>query len=152
MSKLVPLKSSDFFPLINMVFANGQTARITVTGQSMFPFLREGVDSVELSPVDYQGIFKGDIVLVQRDNGEYVLHRVIRKCFDVFYILGDGQIIIEGPIRSRRLLAKVKTVWRHERKIDCSRRTWRFLSQVWVYAFPFRRVFIKMHTLLKRIV
>ena len=152
MCKVVFLKSSDLFTFINKVLTKGQTARITVTGQSMYPFLRDCQDSVGLASETYQNILRGDIVLIRRDNGEYVLHRVIRKCTDTFYIIGDGQVRVEGPLKSSQLIAKVRTVWRGEHEIDCTGALWKLLSHIWLYCLPLRRIKIKTKSLLKKII
>jgi len=77
--QVLKVKSSAIFPVITELLDSGQTARITVTGNSMYPFLRAGRDSVELSKASFQEINRGDIVLIKRTNGIYILHRVIKK-------------------------------------------------------------------------
>lgn len=143
------VKSKEFFPVINEILANNQSARITIIGNSMYPFLREYHDSVELSSVDFKVVRKGDIVLVLRDSGEYVLHRVIKKQEDSFYIAGDSQISIEGPIRPNQLLAKVKKVWRYNKEIKCSGIVWRLISRLWLFCYPFRYVLIRTYNYLR---
>ncbi len=149
MPKMITVKSKEFFPLIHAVMANGQTARITITGRSMYPFLREHLDSVELAHADFTAIKRGDIVLIVRDNDEYVLHRVVRKKKDSFYLVGDGQVSVEGPIRPDQLLARVKKIWRGGREVNSSSVAWCCTSHLWLYCLLFRRVAFKMHSVMK---
>ena len=152
MYKIVSLKSTDLFAFINKILTKGQTARITVTGQSMYPFLRDCKDSVELVPEAFQNILRGDIVLVRRLNGEYVLHRVIRKHAETFFIIGDGQVTVEGPVKSNQLIAKVRTVWRRDYQIDCSGLLWKLLSNIWFSCLPLRRLNLKSKNYFKKII
>ena len=70
---------------------------------SMYPFLREDKDKVELAMTSFSCIKKGDVVLIKRESGEYVLHRVLKKSMDHFYIVGDAQQWIEGPLLPEQL-------------------------------------------------
>lgn len=151
MYKVVSLRSTDLFTFINRILSNGHTARITVTGQSMLPFLRDCEDSVGLVSEAYQSICKGDIVLVLRDNGDYILHRVIKKYTETFYIIGDGQVTVEGPLKPNQLIAKVCTVWRRNHRIDCSGMLWVLLSKIWLNSLPLRRITVKTKILMTAI-
>jgi hypothetical protein len=135
--------------MIKEILDNGNGVRITVTGSSMYPFLREKIDSVELFPGSFNCIHIGDIVMIQRDSGEYVMHRVIKKKKDCFYIVGDAQLWVEGPIRQEQLTAVVNAIWRKNKKIKCSNTLWRVLSFMWLCMFPFRKVLFKVYRLLR---
>lgn len=131
-------KSSEIFPIIREILdANGSVC-IAVTGTSMYPFLRENIDSVVFKKTCIAEVKRADIVLIIRENGEYVLHRIVRKRQDAFYIMGDNQQWIEGPLKPDQLVAVVSSVWRHYKKINCSNNIWRFLSSVWLYIIPLR--------------
>ncbi len=143
------IKSENIFPVINEILDSGNGVRITVTGNSMYPFLREKIDSVEMFPESFNSIGVGDIVMIQRDNGEYVMHRVLNKKRNCFYILGDSQLWVEGPIIPEQLTAVVKTIWRKNKKIKCSNILLSVLSIIWLYLFPFRKVIFKVYRLLR---
>lgn len=137
--------------MINEILDNGMGARITVTGNSMRPFLYENIDSVELQQSSFKSICKGDIVIILRDNGEYVMHRVLKKHKDCFYIVGDAQWWVEGPIRPNQITAVVKTIWRDNKKIKCSSFYWRSLSLIWLWMLPFRKILFKAYSLIRKI-
>ena len=67
----------ELVPLIREVLSNGQSVRFSPKGTSMLPMLRQGIDSVVLSPVTCR-LKKYDIPLYQRDDGSYILHRIIK--------------------------------------------------------------------------
>ena len=73
------LPSRELMPIVRAALERGQRVRMTVTGGSMFPFLRDG-DVVELEPA--LTLRLGDMVLVQTDSSDvierYVLHRIVR--------------------------------------------------------------------------
>lgn len=150
MQKLKPVKSEIIFPVIQEILDKGTSARITVTGMSMYPFLRENIDSVELSSAKCLDIRRGDIVMVLRDSNQYVMHRVIKVEKDCFYIVGDAQQSIEGPLNYNQIIAKITAVWRKDKKIDCFNAWWNFLSNFWMILLPFRGVIIKSYRILRR--
>lgn len=146
MKEIKLVKSNVIFPIIKELLSKGNSVRITVTGTSMYPFLRENIDSVELSPIYFKVIKRGDIVMIERDSGEYVMHRVIRKAESCFYIVGDAQQWIEGPIRIDQLIGKVSFIWRKDQKINCNKILWRLLSSLWLILLPARSRIIRLYS------
>lgn len=152
MCEVRSVKADRVFPAAIELMDNNIRVRITVTGRSMYPFLRENLDSVELKRTDYSEIKRGDIVLILRDNGMYVLHRVLRKEREYFFMVGDAQQWIEGPLNPEQLIAKVTSVWRGNKCITCSTLSWRFLSQLWLCMLPLRYFIIKNFGRLRRLI
>lgn len=145
MSRVELIKSDKIFPAIQEYLKEGRRVRLSVTGTSMCPFLMEKRDSVELSYAEFYEIKKGDIVVILRKNGQYILHRVINKTEKCFYIAGDAQQEIEGPLYPRQLIAVVTSVWRKKKHIQCSNLCWKVLSGVWIKVLPFRYTIMKIH-------
>lgn len=139
------VKSHILFPFVTELFERGQSVKFAVTGMSMFPFLREGIDSVEAIKADFNSIKYGDIVLILRNNEDrYIMHRVIEKEVDCFFIVGDAQTIIEGPIYPEQIIAFVSAIWRDDKRIECSDKKLRFLTILWLKLRPFRGVILKI--------
>ena len=132
------IKSNEIFPVIQELLKDGKTVRLPVTGTSMHPFLMEDRDSVELSTSLFSEVKSGNIVLILRKNGQYILHRVITKTDNCFYIVGDAQQEIEGPLYPNQLIAVVTSVWKKKKHIQCSNLWWKTLSYVWLKLRPFR--------------
>ena len=76
-------------PLIKERLAAGQSVRFSPKGTSMLPMLRQGIDSVVLSPLPKR-LGKYDLPLYQRDNGQFVLHRIV-AAEDSYTCIGDNQ-------------------------------------------------------------
>lgn len=89
---------------------------LVISGNSMTPFLVHQRDTVYLSKVDSQ-LKCGDMVLYQRDNGRYILHRILRVNGDFYTMIGDAQIHPEPEIRKDQVRAVVTAVRR--KKVLC---------------------------------
>jgi len=145
------VKAAELFGLTSEILEHGGRAWITVTGMSMYPFLREGKDCVELAKTSFSGIKKGDIVLIKRMDGAFVLHRVCRKEKDCFYMVGDAQQWIEGPLAPDQLQAKVTKIKRNDRIIDCNNPILKACVSVWMLVIPLRYKIFRIARVSKRI-
>ncbi len=139
MRELIKVKAAELFGFVDEMLKQGERVWITVTGMSMYPFLREGRDSVELSDVSYDDVKKGDIVLIRRETGQYVLHRLLKKEKDHFYIIGDAQQWVEGPLEPAQLLAYVTRIKRGNRIISCSNILLKSAVCIWLSIVPLRK-------------
>lgn len=145
------IKAAELFSLTDEIIAKGGRAWITVTGNSMYPFLKEGRDSVELSKATFEKIKKGDIVLIRRITGVFVLHRVFKKGQDCFYMIGDAQQWVEGPLKPEQLHAVVTRIKRKGRVIDCSNPLLKVCVALWMMVIPFRSQIFQVARAFKRL-
>ena len=84
--------TQEYMEMIRALLEDGQEVSMIVTGNSMRPFLKHGRDKICMKKTDRK-LRKGDIVFYRRENGQYVMHRIL-KCGDQSYtLLGDGQIV-----------------------------------------------------------
>lgn len=150
MSKVKSIKSEELFPAICELLQNNQRVRITVTGDSMMPFLREDTDSVELSAVSFEDLRLGQILLIKRTCGKYILHRLVYKKKDCFYIAGDAQSWVEGPLYPGQLIAVVSNIWRGDRLVSQSSIFHHLLSCLWWLRLPIRYVLLKIYRFLRQ--
>ena len=123
-------------PLLSLL---GETSAVplVVSGSSMTPFLAPGRDAVYLSAIS-EPLRRGDIVLYRRDNGRYVLHRVLRVSEDFYTMLGDAQTIPEQGIRRDQILAIVCAVRRKGKMLRKGDFWWFFFRRVWICLVPLR--------------
>ncbi len=125
----------DIIPLLE----EGYSLKLTVTGNSMYPFLRHKVDEVELKSLAGQSVKKGDIILFVRNNEEYILHRVVKSVSNKrVFVCGDAQSFLEGPIENIQMIARVTKVYRNNRVISCGGTAWKALSYMWIILLPLR--------------
>ena len=63
----------------------------TNKGDSMMPLLRENRDLLVIRAIE-EPLKKNDAVLFKRDNGAYVLHRIIKVCgMGMYRVCGDNR-------------------------------------------------------------
>ena len=89
---------SEFLPLIKENLDNNGETIITITGTSMLPLLRHRRDRV-LLVAPKKRLKKLDIPLYRRDNGVFVLHRVVGVKDGNYILCGDHQHEKEYPVR-----------------------------------------------------
>lgn len=125
-------------PLIEEALAAGQTVRFSPKGTSMLPFLRQGIDQVELSPLP-EKLRKYDLPLYRRDNGQYVLHRIVRVG-ETYTCVGDNQFELEHGVRRDQMIARVTAVIRPRGTAKMTGFAHKLYCRVWHYTRPLRRV------------
>lgn len=126
--------------LVLLQLENGGKANLTVTGFSMMPLLRNLRDSVWLIPAP-EVLKPGDIALYQRDNGQYILHRVIRVTKDGYLFCGDNQAELE-PVRHDQLIALVKGFTRKGKAYSLTERRYQIYTYMCMRLFWLRKPYI----------
>lgn len=123
---------------------------IPVSGGSMVPFVAHARDTVTLSPVDdTKKLRAGDIVLFRRNDGCYVMHRIVKASANEIIACGDAQSSAERGISKNQVLAKVTGIVRKGRQYDEKSCLWRFYATVWRWFRPLRLLIFKLYGLLK---
>ena len=117
--------------------SRGGTVQLTVSGNSMYPMLRSRRDTVVLRKDE--NLRKGDLIFFRREDGSFVLHRIIRVNSDGSLImLGDAQVDrewIEGSAAVRGIVVKVL----HRGKVlTRSSFRWWFFEKIWPCVVPLR--------------
>ena len=101
---------SELVPVIKEVISSGGEFNLYTRGTSMKPTIIEGVHSVMLGAP--QDIVVGDIILYERKNGQFVLHRLVKIKPYEYFACGDNQFVIEGGISPDAVIAKVTKIQR----------------------------------------
>ena len=109
---------NDLLPFIEAAFSMGKDFQIPITGTSMLPLLVQGRDFVKIVKCERK-LEVGDVPLYRRDDGHFVLHRVVKIENDGTYTMcGDNQIILEKGITDKHIIGIVKTFIIDGREID----------------------------------
>lgn len=130
------IRLDDLMPLFREQLAAGKSVQFSPKGISMLPMLRQEKDSVVLSPVP-QKLRKYDLPLYQRDNGKYVLHRVIRAG-ETYTCMGDNQFEEETGLRHEQMIGLVTAFYRGNRRITVSDPIYWIYCRIWQYSRPAR--------------
>lgn len=125
------------------------TLPLVVSGNSMSPFLVHGRDTVHLAAPGARPLQKGDIVLYQREDGSYILHRICGVSSTVppaYSIIGDAHTVVERNVRREQIFAVVKWVDRKGKRQAPGSFWWEFFARVWVRMIPLRRPLLRAYT------
>lgn len=144
----VPMES--IAPLIRLQLENGGRSHLVVTGVSMHPTLRHGRDRVELVPPP-EVLRRGDLILYQRSNGSYILHRIVTKPRSGSFICsGDNQWEPE-EVESSQVIALVDTYIRGKKRIPVNKLSCRLYVWLWVGLFPVRKPLLRLRRAVARL-
>lgn len=125
----------SMMPLIQEALASGKSVQFSPRGISMEPMLRQGRDSVTLSPISAP-LRKYDLPLYRRENGAYVLHRVI-SAGSSYTCIGDNQFVKETGIRQEQLIGIVTAFTRKGKTYPVTHPGYRIYCRLWHYSrFP----------------
>ncbi|MDP2996856.1 MAG: S24/S26 family peptidase [Bryobacterales bacterium] len=138
-------------PLAREALCRGTHVRMTVTGTSMRPFIRDG-DTVELAALGSKAVAVGDVVLAKRADGIYFLHRVVRVEGDRFYLAGDALEHEEGPFSGASLVGCVVNVQRAAKLISLQSAHWQLAGILWIKMGPLRPYLLRWAGRIKRAV
>ncbi|MDE6148562.1 MAG: S24/S26 family peptidase [Ruminococcus sp.] len=138
-------KLSDYDDTIRFILESGGEFRMYPRGTSMLPLLVQERDSVVLKKPD-GSLKKNDIAFYLRDNGQYVLHRVI-SCTDGKYVMcGDNQLHLETSIEDRHVIGVVCSFSRNGKETSIDSASYKLYVLLW-QSFFIRRVFFKLRRL-----
>ena len=139
-----------YIGVLKELLADGKQVSLAVTGSSMEPFLTGGRDQVLLVPVK-RSLKKGDLVLFQRENGAYALHRILRVTSEGCILIGDGQQETEGPIQRERILGVAELALRNGKRISEGSFWWEFFAKIWIRMIPLRPAVRRLYGVWRRI-
>lgn len=131
---------SELYPIIQEQLESNGTVQMPITGTSMIPLLVWGRDSVELRKCE--NAQKGDIIFYRRDDGHFVLHRIIGKNENGFILCGDNQWVKEYGIEDRHIIGVVKAITRNGKNFSVDNKFYQLYSKIWTSILPLRRYFL----------
>ena len=136
------LSASEFIEILNERMSTGADTILTVTGNSMVPFLVHKRDRVVLRKF-LRNAKKGDILFYKRNDNKCVLHRVIKTDKDGIYFIGDAQDYVEGPVPYENILAECREVIRKGKTVNERSCIWWFFKYIWLNIVPVRLSIIR---------
>ena len=140
----------EYLSAMEDLIGQGETVSIPVSGFSMNPFLADKRDAV-LAKRPERDLKRGDIVLYKRRNGQYILHRIWRVNREGYYMVGDAQTEIEGPIKQDQIIGLVEKIRRKGKWIDETDFLWKLFEKIWIRILPLRPVLCKGYSVLSTV-
>ena len=136
------LPGRGLMPVIRAALERGQCVRMTVTGSSMLPFLRDS-EVVELEPIR-AALSPGDIVLAESAAEHYVIHRIVRVKGDSVWLRGDAQAHCEGPLPRQAVFGRAVTAGRNGRVRALDRGWLRLAGLAWTRTSPLGLILLQL--------
>ncbi len=146
---------AELYPVLAEALRWGGHVTLTATGVSMMPMLRHMRDTVTLRPARGDARV-GDVALYRRENGQFVLHRIVDVEENGDYVFcGDNQFTRERFVSPRQVIALMASFSRRGHVYRCDS----FLYRTYVFLLPLlrfaRRVVLaarrRLGTLLRRL-
>lgn len=145
-SRFAPLDA--LMPLFREQFDAGCNVRFSPQGTSMLPMLRQGIDSVVLSPISGH-LIKYDLPLYRRDDGHYVLHRIIESG-ETYTCMGDNEFAPEPGLRHSQMIAIVTSFRRGGRDYSVNHPGYKLYCRFWHHSRNARHFVLRLTSWLKR--
>ena len=142
--------TKEYVSMLRELTESGKEVSMLIAGNSMSPFLIHERDSICFKRPD-RTLRRGDMVFYQRPGGQYVMHRIYKVSAEGYYIVGDAQQDIEGPVKREQIFALITRVRRKGKWSAPGDFWWEFFEHVWIRMVPVRRLIIGSYTKLKRI-
>ncbi|MBR4749097.1 MAG: S24/S26 family peptidase [Abditibacteriota bacterium] len=136
------------YPVMEEYLRQGKEVTFTITGRSMAPTLRHGRDQVTVTKPSGP-LKKGDLPLYRRDNGKFILHRVVGVSGGEYMMCGDGQAACERGITDGNILAVAVGIVRNGKKIPVSSPGYRLWVSLWIGLLPVRRYLLRIIRLMR---
>ncbi|MBQ8309697.1 MAG: hypothetical protein IJX80_01630 [Clostridia bacterium] len=122
----------------------------TTVGTSMRPMLRNRRDRIVLVPVGKERLKKWDLPMYLREDGKYVLHRIIDVKDDHYVIRGDNTYMKEY-VKDEQILGYVTEFYRGNRHVSTDEKRYRRYAAFWHAIYPVRVPFHKLRMLASRV-
>lgn len=106
-------------------------------GTSMLPLIRSGKDLLVIVPSNGH-LRKYDIPLYRRDDGRYVLHRVLKVRKEDYVICGDNRYSREYGISDRHVIGVLSSIIRDGKEYPLSGWRYRLYLLLWCDFFYVR--------------
>ena len=139
------VNTREYVSALRELVGNGEEVCLPVAGWSMSPFLAHERDVICFSK-PAEDLKKGDMVFYQRGSGQYVMHRICKVKKEGYYLVGDAQQEIEGPIERERIFAVVIRVRRKGEWIGPENFWWKFFAVAWIRVIPLRRFIMRIYS------
>lgn len=140
----------EYVSVLRELVEQGREVSLIISGSSMSPFLIHERDVICFKKPDRE-LRRGDMVFYQRDSEQFVMHRILKVKPEGFYIIGDAQTEIEGPVRREQIFALITKVKRKDKWIEPGDFWWEFFAKVWLRIIPVRRVAMSLYGILYKV-
>ncbi len=123
---------NSYFAEIAVSLKEGKNVKMSVLGNSMFPFLKSG-DVIVLRPFCGERLCRWTAVFYCW-KGLYMIHRIVGKESDCYRMRGDGNLWLQEEVRENEIVGVlVKAYHSNGKCIDCLSKRWKYSAAIWHY-------------------
>lgn len=115
---------------------NGRLVYCNV-GDSMLPLIRQDKDLLVIEKPKKR-IKKYDVILYKRENGQYVLHRILAVKNGGYVLCGDNRYYREYGVQPSQILGVLTSVIREGNEIPVDKFGYKLYSHLWCDFFYIR--------------
>ena len=144
------MDSNEYIKVLRELVEEGREVSLVISGHSMTPFLVGKRDKIYFKKPD-RDLKKGDMVFYQRNTGQYVMHRIGRITSKGYYMIGDEQTRMEGPILKEQIFGLVIKAERKGKLIGPGNFWWEFFEHVWIHMILLRPVFKRLYIMMRKV-
>ena len=131
--------SNGFFVEAAEALKKGQTVKLLVGGQSMYPFIRGGMDLVEVIPFSTEDELPAWCCPFYQWEGRYMIHRYIGREDDDYLMMGDGNVARIERVKREEIIGLLRYIYPPDRtRRDCFDKRWLKKAEWW-YQLRFLR-------------
>ena len=143
------IDTKEYVSVLKEQVEEGREAVMRIAGNSMYPFLAHERDYIAFQAPDRE-LRKGDMVFFQRMDGTYVMHRICKCTPEGYYLIGDAQTQMEGPVKREQIFARITKVQRKEKWLTNGNLLWEFFEKIWIRIIPWRRKLIRLYGIFRK--
>ncbi len=142
--------TAEYLSVLRELTEEGKKVSLTISGNSMSPYLIHERDQVFFEKPKAP-LKRGDIVFYQRENGQYIMHRICKVKENGYYIVGDAQTEVEGPIAESQIFGVVTKVRRKGKLEQPGDFWWDFFEKIWIRWIPLRPGLREIYTFFRKV-
>lgn len=132
----------DLVLLAEEYLSSGKEVVISAKGNSMKPLLRDNKDRIVLTGYKPEELEIGQVVLYKRNDGSFVIHRIVDKQEDKYVMLGDFQTVIEKGVTKEQIIAVASGFIRGKNEFRESSKFYKFYVKIWGKKAVVRKAYI----------
>lgn len=118
-------------------------------GNSMWPTLKNRGQSVVVKKKEGR-LKRYDVALYVRDNGAFVLHRVMHVTDGGYVICGDSQFVLEN-VREEQVFGVMEGFYKGKKYVECTDRKYCKQVENWYKRKKLRKIRLKSFFFLQRV-
>ncbi len=128
----------EMYPIISEMLENNGRVTIGIKGVSMQPMLYNSRDKVTLVKPEFP-LKKHDIPFYRRENGQFILHRIIKAHKNGCYTCrGDNQWEKEYPVSEEQIIGVVESFNRNGKEISVKNKKYLLYTKTWRFFHHFK--------------